>query len=134
METFDEVVKALNRHFDPFANPDRDVVRLRRAGQMEGESFEAFGRRIKDLASRCAGLDPVFEAKMQMLAGCESDQVREMCLRQPGITGREVLAIGQALECDHAQRETREKERQRECKPYVDRTSANRKCENAEVT
>lgn len=100
LETFEAVIKALNRHFDPFANPYRDVVLLRRTVQTEGELFERFYRRVRDLTSRCVGLDRAFEMRIQLLVGCESDKLREMCLRQPGIAISEILALGRALESE----------------------------------
>lgn len=78
LETFEGVIKALNQHFDPFANPDRDVVLLRRTVQAEGEPFERFYRMVRDLTCRCAGLDRAFEARIQLLVGCKSDKQRDV--------------------------------------------------------
>lgn len=95
---FEDVVRALNKYFDPFANPDRELVALRRVVQEKEESFNELFQRFKDLTGRCRGVDRVEEARIQLLVGCWSNKLRDMCLRQPGIETNEILALGRVVE------------------------------------
>lgn len=52
---YDAAVGALNRHFNPLANPDRELVRVRHTVQSEGETMEGFHTRVRNLVSRCIG-------------------------------------------------------------------------------
>ncbi|KAJ1148636.1 hypothetical protein NDU88_001464 [Pleurodeles waltl] len=48
---FDEVVSALNRHFDPQINQDYDRFKLQQAEQTETESIDMFYTPLRKLAS-----------------------------------------------------------------------------------
>lgn len=109
--TFRGVIKALNKHFDPCANPDRELVTLRRLVQGKEESLCEFFGRIVESTSRCQCVDWTEEARIQLLVGCRSTRLRDMCLRQPGIEIKEILALGHVVEketeCNSWRRPTR---------------------------
>lgn len=63
-ENYEAVVTALDRYFNPLANPDRELVNLRRAVQGNNESIDGFHDTLKKMVCGCIGLDRVFETKM----------------------------------------------------------------------
>ncbi|KAJ1117769.1 hypothetical protein NDU88_005965 [Pleurodeles waltl] len=92
-DDYDEVVRALNAHFDPQLNLDFEWFKLRQVHQREGEVIDQFYARLRELASMCTEDYQLKEMRAHIIQGCKNKTLRGLILRQPNISLDEILII-----------------------------------------
>lgn len=95
---YTEVVMALDTHYEASANPDRARYEARRSRQEWGKTIDEFHGRVRRLVRRYSGSGDDAEVRMQVIVGCQSEKLRAMIFRQPGIPIEDMLELGRAIE------------------------------------
>lgn len=99
-ETPDETRLLLTNYFAPLVNPDYETFAFSRMCQKQNETVDDFAVRLRRAATRCGFQAAAIpgEVKKQIIAGCQSSNLRKHILETPNITLDQILIKARALQ------------------------------------
>lgn len=96
--TFNEVIEAMDKHFEPQTNKSYETFLFRQIKQLDGENLNQFYIRLKEQASKCGFTDPDLNIKQQIELSTTNNKLRIYSFQNQGKTLQELLTIGRTYE------------------------------------
>lgn len=112
--TFDEVITAFDKHFEPQVNVSYETFLFRNLKQHQEETLHQFFIRLKEQATKCAFHDMDKEIKQQIELATTNNKLRMHSFQHPKTTLQELLVVGRTLEETNRQVEILQKSQRAE--------------------
>ena len=96
--TFDEVIAALNEHFEPKVNHSFETYIFRQMKQKADETVQQYYIKLKEQAVKCDFRDLEIELKQQIDIHTTNNQLRRFSFRNPEKSLQEILVEAKTME------------------------------------